>query len=446
MTRTQDLVGQLQTILDQLKAEVSPPTPSTTVSTTADLVKALAAGGPIALAPGSYTGNFTITKPTTLDLFGATLIPLDQLSPALIVRANDVIVSSGTIQNGAPDRDTVIVGDFNATSADAQPNRITFDGVKVQAGALGGHRAFALHGANITVKNGRVTGFWEKGRDSQAIWVHNGPGPYTITDNYLEASGETILVGGDTFHIPNVVPSEITIARNVCYKPDAWRAINPVVKNCIELKAGVRVLIEDNVCDGNWKSGQDGNPIVLTVRNQNNDSPWVRLDQVIVRGNVTRRCMEGYAVGILGFDNNYPSQQTQMILIEHNLFTDSPNGFKVGNGVAMDLTIRQNTLPAIVTNLLQFYDERAVPVKSPLTFAGNVAKGGAYGVAGTNLGVGLPALNGFTTLVNFTGNILEKTAERGIPWPLGNTLVEPGQLATLLDTTTLKVKSGTAGY
>lgn len=442
----QQLVEQLQTLLQQLKTAL-PPAEVTVADGTA-LTTALTTGGPIKLAPATtFTGNFTVGKATTL--IGdrtSLLVPADKFTPPLTVTASDVTLRGFTVRNGAPDRETVVVGDVNATTAAAQPSRVTLDSLSIEAGLTGGHRAISLHGAFLTVTNSRVTGYWEAGRDSQAIWIHDGPGPYTVTDNYLEASGEIILTGGASLKIPNVVPTDVVIARNIGYKPDTWRTNGSTVKNCIEIKNGRRVLIEGNTCDGNWKSGQDGNPIVLTVRNQNNDSPWVIVDEVTVRGNETRRCPDGFAVAILGFDNNYPSQQTHTITIEHNLFRDATNGFNIGNGVTDALIIRNNTLPAITNDLLKFSDTRPTIVKSALTFTANAALSGQYGAAGSNMVVGLPSLQGYTTIVDFTGNVIEKTAARAIAWPAGNTLVEPGALAALLDPKTFKLKTGTAGY
>src|SRR5262245_34354727 len=189
MTRPLSAISaDLTALAAELAAAVAAQARPTTITTAADFAQALARGGPITVEPGTYVGNFVIGQPTALTLDGAILMPQDPLSPTLLVTANDVTVTLGTIWSGAPDRDTVIVGDFNATSADQQPHRVTFDRVRVQAGT-GGHRAFALHGADLTVRNCTVLGFWEKGRDSQAIWIHNGPGPYTIENNYLEASG-----------------------------------------------------------------------------------------------------------------------------------------------------------------------------------------------------------------------------------------------------------------
>lgn len=437
------IVDQIGGLLQQLKTALA----TTRVTTGPELTAALGSHQPfIALAAGNYSGNFKIEGPVVLSgPREAILTPADPLQLVLSVLADDVTATGFTVKCGAPDRECVSVGTATATTVAAQPHRVTLDGLSVEAGPTGGHRGIALHGSDITVRNSCVTGFYEVGRDSQAIWIHNGPGPYTVEGNYLEASGENVLTGGSPFAISSVVPSDITIRANTITKPDTWRTNGSTVKNAVEIKAGRRVLIADNVIDGDWKSGQDGTPILLTVRNQDGSSPWVVVDEVTIRGNTTKNCREGFAISILGFDNNFPSQQTLTVTIEHNLFTDSPGGFRIGNGVAGTLTIRNNTLPAITTNFLSAYDSRTVPVLSPLTFTANVVKSGSYGITAACCAVGTATLNGAFRLVAFTDNVIGKSAERGIPYPTGNTLVEPGAFAALLNPT-FKLLTGTAGY
>lgn len=475
----EDIRFYLQRIQSDAKiAESMLPTPPTdaTIDTVDKLNQAFANGGSYRLAAsggnnGVYTGNFVAAK--TINLLavdGATLAPADPLVPTLLVptaAASNSNFNSLTIQNGGkPDRDCVIVGDFDATSADAQPDGVVFNGVIVRALSTGGKRGFVLHTRGVTVKNCRVEGFYSV-FEGQGIWIHNGPGPYTIENNYVEGSGENIMTGGEHIHIANCVPTDVTIRGNVCYKPDSWRPVagqpkKALVKNSIEIKNGRNVLIENNTCDGCWTDGQSGTPIMLSVRNQYGDTPWAIIDGITVRGNKTVRCKDYYAVNILGWDNNYSSQQTKSVTIEHNLFTDSPFGIIVGNGVAENLYIRNNTMPAIRNSFLTFSDTRYIKgppmdfskvVKSPITFMENIVKSGQYGIAATDLGVGMPSLTAYTTMVSWMGNVIEKSAERpGIvyPNPSQNYLLEVGEVDKILDPTTFKLKPGTpygnAGY
>src|SRR4029434_11015360 len=103
---------------------------------------------------------------------------------------------------------------------------------------------------------------------SQAIASWNGPGPYTIENNFLEAAGENILFGGGDPAIPNLVASDISIRFNYITKRTSWRGSSWTVKNLIELKNAQRVVIDGNVVEYCWEAAQSGYAIVFTPRNQ----------------------------------------------------------------------------------------------------------------------------------------------------------------------------------
>ena len=63
--------------------------------------------------------------------------------------------------------------------------------------------------------------------DAQAISGTNGPGPFNIINNHLEAAGENVYFGGDDPKIANLVPSDITIRGNYFTKDLGWR--NPIL-------------------------------------------------------------------------------------------------------------------------------------------------------------------------------------------------------------------------
>ena len=63
--------------------------------------------------------------------------------------------------------------------------------------------------------------------DSQAISGTNGPGPFRIINNHLEAAAENLYFGGDDPKIANLVPSDITVRGNYFTKDLGWR--NPVL-------------------------------------------------------------------------------------------------------------------------------------------------------------------------------------------------------------------------
>lgn len=450
-TRTPEQIGAdldaaaalLGKVAAEVRGLVQPPPAVTTVTTAAELKAALAKGGAIKLADGGvFVGNFVVSVDGTSLLGTGTLQPADGLTPTVRVTASDVTVIGPTVLGPNPDRETFAVGTTAATSVEQNPSNVRVDSVRLVANAGGGLRGFSLHGRNITVTHARVEGYWFKGRDNQAIWISNGPGPYTLTDNYLEAAGENILVGGDTVRIPGCVPSDILIRGNTLTKPLAWKTNGATVKNLLELKTGRRVLIENNLLENVWPSGQDGSAIQITVRNQYGDSPWAEINDVTLRGNTVRGMSAGWGINVLGHDNLNPppkSVQMQTLTIEGNYFPDAPNFLRVGRGVATALVVRHNTFPAVTGVALNFNgvgaDGITPLVLTPLTFTDNVGKGGAYGVSGDGgVGIGLPALQRFAPIQAWANNVLEKTAARTIKWPTGTLLVEPGALAAQLDT------------
>jgi hypothetical protein len=122
-----------------------------------------------------------------------------------------------------------------------------------------------------------VTG---KCTDAQAI---NGgvsdtqDGPYLIQNNFLEASGEAIMFGGGP---ATETPTDIEILGNHFWKPFQWQPGNTpfvggtngrpfAVKNHLELKNAVRVLVDSNLMENVWGGfSQTGVAILLTPKNQ----------------------------------------------------------------------------------------------------------------------------------------------------------------------------------
>lgn len=443
-----ELIDRLQAVLEQLRAAVTTPAPpagGVTVTDAAGLTAALRTGGAITVAPGTYAGNFTIAKPTTIAGAGATLVAADGFTPTLKVAADDVIVRGLAVQLGNPDRDAIVVGTLEATSAAAQPHRVRFEDVKVLPSAKGGgHRGFALHGSDITLARVSVLGFYEKGRDSQAVWISNGPGPYTVIDSILEASGENLLVGGATPGIVGMNPADITIRGNTLRKPESFRTLG-TVKNSFELKTGIRVLFEGNTIEGNWIDGQAGSPIVITVRGQG-DCSWCTVDDVTIRGNTVRRAPDGFAVNVLGHDDAGPSGQLRKLTIERNLFAESANGIQILNGVADALVVTNNTMPRISGKFLQFAS--SPKILTPITFSRNVLRTGDYGIMGDgSTGPGLSSLLANARVVEFAGNVIEMSDQRTIPLPPNpGQVLKFGALAALLDPATFKLLAGGAGY
>jgi hypothetical protein len=229
------------------------------------------------------------------------------------------------------------------------PHDLVVDRVYIHGDVTSGQkRGIGLNSASTSVLNSYISEIKAPQQDSQAIAGWNGPGPYTITNNYLEAAGENVLFGGADPAIPNLVPSDIVVTRNHLAKQMAWQS-QPTwtVKNLFELKNAQRVLIDGNIMEGNWLAAQVGYSILFTPRNQDGTAPWSIVQDVKFTNNIVRRASSG--INILGRDYLQPSQVTNNITIRNNLFELSaatyggPGRFMLVNG-GSNITVDHNTV------------------------------------------------------------------------------------------------------
>ena len=113
-------------------------------------------------------------------------------------------------------------------------------------------RGVAMNGSRLAVIESHLENFHDSGGDSEAIPGRNGPGPFRIVNNWLEAASENIMFGGSDPRIPGLVPEDI-IRRNLMTKRLARNDAKVAVKNAFELKSGRRVLVRGNVFEHVWK-------------------------------------------------------------------------------------------------------------------------------------------------------------------------------------------------
>lgn len=120
------------------------------------------------------------------------------------------------------------LGSSSETAAANQPHHLIVDRVYIHGDAkLGSKRGIALNSAEASILNSYISDIKAQGIDSQAIAGWNGPGPFLIENNYLEASGENMMLGGADPAIQGLVPSNVTIRRNLFSKNLKWQS--PIV-------------------------------------------------------------------------------------------------------------------------------------------------------------------------------------------------------------------------
>jgi hypothetical protein len=314
------------------------------------------------------------------------------------------------------------------------PSDIVFDRCYIHGNPTGNvRRGIFLNSARTAVIDSYLSDFHEVGADSQAIGGSNGPGPFKIVNNFLEGAGENVIFGGSDPAIQNLVPEDIEIRRNHFFKPLSWKQGHPSyagiawsIKNLFELKNARRVLIEGNVLENNWAHAQTGNAVLFTVRNQDGNCPRCTVEDVTFQKNIVRHSASGFQ--ILGTDYNHASRQTARILIQDNLLydinsqtwgggccnrdfflinTNSPNPATPGG--IRDLAIDHNTtrVEGSSDGIMGIGDDTAPENRhqNPI-FRNNLFQRGTYGIFGSGVGEGTPALQTFTTGWTFAKNVI----------------------------------------
>lgn len=341
------------------------------------------------------------------------------LPGAAIVRPT----AQATVSQAAQLVDLVTLGSGD-TSTSTLPSYIVFDRCYIHGDAVvGARRGIAMNSMYTAVINSYLSDFKQTDVDSQAIGSWNGPGPFKIQNDYLEAAGENVMFGGQDPSIQGLVPSDIEVLGNLFSKPIAWMQGNPAyqgtawsIKNIFELKNASRVLVQGNLFEYNWAASQDGFSILFTVRDQDGTAPWSVVQDVTFTDNVVQHVANG--INILGYDNIYPSQQTARVLVSNNLFDDVGGAWGPGVLLAMndgtrDVHVIHNT--SLQTSSIVFSDGRP---HSGFVYSDNIAPHNAYGIIGTNTGVG----NG-TLEVYFPGIVMRNNVLIGAPasaYPAGN--------------------------
>jgi hypothetical protein len=303
--------------------------------------------------------------------------------------------------------DVLQLGDGNQTSLAVVPHDLIVDRVYIHGDpTFGQKRGISLNTASTTIKNSYIAGIVGANMDTQAICVWNGPGPFTIANNYLEASGENLLFGGTDPAVPNLVPSDITITRNQLSKPWAWRGQAWTVKNLLEFKNAQRVVVDGNILENNWQAGQDGYAVQFTPRNQYGTAWWTVVQQIQFTNNVVRHVAA--AIAILGSDYNAPSQQTNAITIRNNLFEDVSSARYGGNGWflltlgAANIMVDHNTIFSDGTSDL--YADG--PPSPGFVVTNNIMQNNSWAIMGNSASPGNGTIAAFFPGSQFLGSVI----------------------------------------
>lgn len=306
--------------------------------------------------------------------------------------------------------DLIHLGDSRQTqkTVEAVPHDLVFDRCYVHGfDTQEVQRGISMNSRETTVSNSYISEIHGAGYDTQAIAAWNGPGPFHVINNYLEAAGENIMFGGADPALPALIPADIEVRRNYVFKPKSWKVGDPTyagkhwtVKNLLELKNAKNVVIDSNIFENNWTDGQAGIPILFTVRNQEGSAPWSSVQNVTFTNNIVKGAQGG--VNLLGTDNEKPSTQSSGATIANNLFVDIRGPFLTMTGFH-NVSVIHNT-HFQTGNIIIF----SGPQSPKFVYRDNltVRDSRGYGVFGDATGEGTVGLKKFAPDAVFTNNVL----------------------------------------
>jgi hypothetical protein len=315
---------------------------------------------------------------------------------------------------------TVLVelGGGEDTSASTEPSDIVVDRSYLHGNDSGNfRRGVAMNGSRLAVIESHLENFHDDSSDSQAILGWNGPGPFKIVNNFLEAASENIMFGGADPRVADLVPADIEIRRNLLTKRVSWKASKVAVKNAFELKAGRRVLVEGNVFENVWTSGQDGTAIVLKSTNQDGRCPQCVTEYVTFQNNIVRNAASGLLINAAetGKQGAPLPERVNHIRIHNVLFLDiglpewGTGGklFRIFGG-ASDVSIQHVTSTSNPRGILDARDSR--DANPNLVFGYNLVERQWYGI-GAGGDEGVPTLSRNFPQTVYKQNVIVNTSK-----------------------------------
>jgi hypothetical protein len=306
--------------------------------------------------------------------------------------------------------DLVFLGVLNGTDINDVPHHLVIDRSYIH-----GHptsplrRCIALNSAHTEIINSHLSEAHLVGNEAQGILGWNGPGPYKIINNRIEAAGENILFGGSPASIPGLIPSDIEVRRNHLFKPLSWRVGHPTyagihwgVKNLFELKHARRVVVDGNIMEYSWLDAQVGYAVLFTVYGADT------LEDIEFTNNIVRHA--GFGVQFKG-----EGKRAARITIRNNLFDDINGETWVGSGSSSGhfLHVTGDGIDGLVVDHNTVFQTGNVTASSgtPTTgfvFTNNLLSHNSYGIHGDGRSIGMDSLNYF-----FPGNVLQRSIIAG---------------------------------
>src|SRR2546426_751401 len=331
-----------------------PTGPTITVPAGGDFQAALNSAQPgsviVLQAGATYAGNFSLPNKTGsgwiyIQSSALTSLPAPgtRVTPAQAALMPKLIDTSGLHNGSAPGYPTIqtqptahhyrlvgleittnwTTGSLNATdyalvnldcpwscSALSQvPTNIVIDRSYIHGTPTGNIRnGLILNSASTAIIDSWIADIHEISNQSHAIIAFDGPGPFKIVNNELQAAGLGIYFS-DQARL--TVPADIEVRGNHLFKPLSWwHPGDPnaglttwSVKNSFELKNAARVLVDGNVFENAWNDyfqTNSGAGITLTPRAGNCGCSWHLVQDVTITHNIITNTITTSGGGLNG--------------------------------------------------------------------------------------------------------------------------------------------------
>ncbi len=233
------------------------------------------------------------------------------------------------------------------------PYNFEFERCYIHGDGVHNHvRGIMGNAANITVKDSWLGGFTSTYMEANTINVYSSAGPIVIVNNYLEATGENVMIGGSGPDFPSLIPTRITISHNYFFKPLKWRGSPNIVKNLLEFKDGTNAVISNNVFENSWAANQTGAAILFTPRTGGGTAKNT-VGNIVFTDNIVRHATTGVVVALLDDGSQFPREQLTLakdFTFRNNFFEDlsGPKWGQKGFGMLLfgppeNLVVDRNT-------------------------------------------------------------------------------------------------------
>jgi hypothetical protein len=236
--------------------------------------------------------------------------------------------------------------------------------------------------------------------DSQAVAGGLGDdpmGPFKIVNNYLEAAGECIMMGGGE---ATFTPADIEIRHNHLFKPLIWMKGQPgfvggadggpfIAKNLFELKNAQRVLFEGNVLEYSWGGfSQTGFAILLGPKNQaqggGNICPICQVTDITIRNVRISHVASGLQIGNGLSDNGGAPKDGGRYSIHDIVIDDIQPDLYSGFGLFAQISTAVGDTPAPRLHELSIDHVTAFPPTTLFNLGGPLTEPHMKGLSITN--------------------------------------------------------------